>query len=351
MTRIAHTLSSDTALQLQRSSDALDCISEAYFALDREWRFTHVNARAQALFGCRREVLLGGALMEKIPDMGEGVFHQEFMRAMTGGEVRSFDACYPPLGAPQKVHVFPSEQGLAVFFRDVTQARVPEQRLLEERETLLAVVQSTDDAIISTDLGGRINMFNPGAERIFRRSHTSVLNQGMEMLMPERFRAAHAQDRHLFAQSTEPRRMMGLGLVKGLRSDGQEIELEGDITQVTVAQRQILIASLRDVTERMRGEAEVELSRQQLSDLTQRLMLQEKTLVKRVAQVLHDQLGQTIAAISVVHETLLTRQGAELPAPLEEVEVEVDVEYAGFVVESGGGAVGTRVTFNWKTVA
>lgn len=187
----------------------------------------------------------------------------------------------------------------------------------------MAVVKSTNDAIISTDLGGRIKMFNPGAERIFRRSQASVLNQGMEMLMPERFRNAHAQHQHLFAQSTEPRRMMGLGLVKGLRSDGQEIDLEGAITHVTVAQRKILIASLRDVTERMRADAEVELSRQQLSDLTQRLMRQEKALVKRLAQVLHDQLGQTVAAIRVAHETILTLQGADVPAPVERLQTQL----------------------------
>jgi PAS domain S-box-containing protein len=320
---MTHTLSDDTAAQAQRLSDALDCVSEAFFSLDREWRFTHVNARAQALFGCPSEALLGESLMKKIPDMGEGAFFDEFTRAMTGGEVRSFDAYYPPLGAPQKVRVFPTQQGLAVFFRDVTEARVPEQRLLEEQETLLAVVKSTDDAIISTDLGGRIKMFNPGAERIFRRSQASVLNQGMEILMPERFRAAHAQHQHQFAQSGEPSRMMGLGLVKGLRSDGQEIELEGAITHVTVAQRQILIANLRDVTERMRGAAEMELSRQQLSELTQRLMQQEKTLVKRLAQVLHDQLGQTIAAIRVAHETILTLQGAEVLASVERLQAQL----------------------------
>ena len=68
--------------------------------------------------------------------------------------------------------------------------------------------------------------------------------------------------------------MMGLSLVKGLRSDGQEIDLEVTISQVTVHQQQVLIASLRDVTERVRVEVEFEQSRAQLSDLTQRLMTQ-----------------------------------------------------------------------------
>jgi len=313
----------DTSPQLQRLSDALDCVGEAFFALDRDWHFTHVNARAEALFGCQRDALLGESLMAKIPDMGQGIFYREFLQAMTDAEVRCFDAYYPPMGAAQKVRVFPSPMGLAVFFRDVTEARVPEQRLLEEQETLLAVVKSTNDAIISTDLGGRIEMFNPGAERIFRRSQASVLNQGIEMLMPERFRSAHVQHQQEFAQSNELSRMMGLGTVKGLRSDGKEVDLEGSITHVTVAQRRILIANLRDVTERMRGAAEMEQSRQQLSDLTQRLMRQEKTLVKRLAQVLHDQLGQTIAAIRVAHETILTLQAPEVPAQVARLQAQL----------------------------
>lgn len=198
-----------------------------------------------------------------------------------------------------------------------------EQRLLEERETLSAVLDSTSDGIISTDAEGLIKTFNPGAERIFLCTQASMQGQSIEVLLPERFRAAHRQRRQRFAESGEPSRMMGLGLVKGLRSDGRELDLEGAISLVSVRQQQLLIINLRDVTERVRADAEFEQSRAQLSDLTQRLMTQEKTVVKRLAQALHDQLGQTMAAIRMSHETIMTLQQEKASSGIDRLQAQM----------------------------
>ena len=164
----------------------------------------------------------------------------------------------------------------------------------EEKDILRAVIDASTDAIISTDVEGRILIFNPAAERVFGRSRQSVEGQSIETLLPERYRGAHQGQRQCFAKAHEPSRMMGLGLVKGLRADGVEMDLEGTISQVTVKGQQLLLASLRDVTERVRGEAERQQSRTQLSELTRKLMSQEKTFVKRMVQTLHDQLGHAL---------------------------------------------------------
>jgi len=101
---------------------------------------------------------------------------------------------------------------------------------------------------------------------------------------------------------------MGLRLVKGLRADGQEMDLEGTITQVSIGDTPLLITTLRDVTANMRAEVERQESRSQLSELVNKLMTQEKELVKRIAQAMHDQLGQTVAAMRMVHETIAVLQ-------------------------------------------
>jgi PAS domain S-box-containing protein len=287
---------------------ALESITDAFFTLDRDWRFTYVNARAEQLLQCAGNELLGCSVWEKFPEWVGTICQFEWERAMAGGRAASFDKYDTPAGVWRKVHVYPSARGLAVNCREITGDRVPGQRLLEEQETLAAVVNSVTDAIITTDIDGRIKQFNPGAERIFRRTRASMLGQPIEVLLPERSRAGHAQHLRRFAESGASSRMMGLGLVRGLRSDGQEIVLESTIAQVTVHQQQVLIASMRDVSERVRADAEFQESRALLSELTQKLMTQEKTLVKRLAQALHDQLGQTMAAIRMAHETIVTLQ-------------------------------------------
>jgi len=195
-----------------------------------------------------------------------------------------------------------------------------EKQMFEERETFSAVLSATSDAIISTDIEGTIRMFNLGAERIFRRTSASMLGENVELLLPERYRAAHRQHRRRFAESGTPRRMMGLGLVKGLRSDGQELDLEGSISQLLVHRQQRLMVSLRDVTERVQAHQELQQSKALLSDLNSKLLSQEKLLVKRLSQVLHDQLGQTMTAIRMVHETIMASQRGAYPAAIERME-------------------------------
>lgn len=188
---------------------------------------------------------------------------------------------------------------------------VTESRRKQERDMLDAVFKLVPDAIISIDLDGRIKMFNPAAERIFGRSRASMQGESVELLMPERLRASHREMRQHFSESDGETRMMGLRRVKGLRADGQEIDLEGVISHVKHGQVQWSLVSLHDITAHVQAEVQLQHSRAQLAELTKKLMTQERVLVKRLAQVLHDQLGQTLAAIRMCHDTVIALQTAE----------------------------------------
>jgi PAS domain S-box-containing protein len=196
-------------------------------------------------------------------------------------------------------------------------APAKESRRRQERVMLDAVLTLVPDAVIGVDLEGRIKMFNPAAERIFGRSRASVQGERVELLIPKRLRAGHHEAQQRFSKSGGEPRMMGLRRVKGLRADGQEIDLEGVISHVKLEQEQEpeqwSLVSLHDVTARVQTEAQLQHSRAQLAELTRKLMSQERMLVKRLAQVLHDQLGQTLAAIRMCHETIIGMQPDDTP--------------------------------------
>ena len=304
----------------ERLTATLESITDAFFTLDRDWRFTYVNPQAERLLRRPRDELLGLNIWKAFPEAMGSTFQTEYELATIARTTASFEAFYAPWKVWLAVKAYPSDQGLAVYFHDVTEQRRNEQRLNEERETLAAVVDSTTDGIISLDDQGLIQTFNPGAERIFGRGAASMRGQPMALLMPERFRAAHTPHIQAFVQSDAHSRMMGLGLIKGLRADGQELDLEGTITKVTVQDQSLLLVNLRDVTARVLADAEFEQSRVQLSDLTQRLMTQEKTLVRRLAQALHDQLGQTMAAIRMAHETVVAVQAGQVSPEVDRLQ-------------------------------
>lgn len=318
--RRAERAENELAQQLNRT---LESISDSFLMLDPEWRFLYLNSQAEKLLNRSRDKLLGRNIWEAFPEAVGTVFQLEYERAMAQFCTVSFETFYAPLGAWMSVTAYPTEQGLAVYFRDVTQKHAADQRSNEERETLRAVVNTSSDGILITDADGLIQLLNPAAEHVFGRSQESLLDQAIEVLLPPRYRVAHCEHRRRFVASGASNRMMGLGIVKGLHADGHEIDLEGTISQVTVQGNILLIVGLKNVSERLEMQANFQKSRAQLASLTHRFMTQEKTLVKGIAQVMHDQVGQTMAAIRMAHETIVTLQNGHASADMARLQAQL----------------------------
>jgi PAS domain S-box-containing protein len=123
-----------------------------FYSLDRDWRFTHVNAEAERLLGSRREELLGRVVWEAFPDALNSIFEESFQTAVRTGLPVSFDAYYPPpLDGWYELRAWPSPDGLSVYFLDVTERRrVQEQAERSARRLALL-------AKVSTELAGTLD--------------------------------------------------------------------------------------------------------------------------------------------------------------------------------------------------
>ena len=130
----------------------LEAMPAGFYSLDREWRFTHVNAEAERLLHATRDELLGRVLWEAFPDALNSVFEESYREAVRTGQPVSFDAYYPPpLDGWYELRAWPSPDGLSVYFLEVTeQRRVQEQA--ERAAQRLALLAS-----ISADLAGGLD--------------------------------------------------------------------------------------------------------------------------------------------------------------------------------------------------
>jgi PAS domain S-box-containing protein len=208
--------------------------------------------------------------------------------------------------------------GFAVSRRLARPYSESEMHLREQGEVLSAVIGSASDAVISVDVDGRISLFNPAAARIFGHPAERMIGQPLDVLLPHGHRGPHLGYLRRFAESQSTTRPMGVGRVGGLRADGQMLELEASISQITVRGRKLLTAILRDVTERTRAERALAQYQLELSELTRRLLEQEKQTTRQLAQTLHDQLGQTLGAIRLSFDALTGLLPRELPPRAQE---------------------------------
>ncbi|NML17868.1 PAS domain S-box protein [Azohydromonas caseinilytica] len=145
----------------------LAAISDAFFALDRDWRFTYVNDRALAVTGSTREEVLGHVVWDAFPDIVGTVFEHLYRHAMTQGVPVAFEAFYPRLGVWMEVRVYPGPQGLGVYFQDVTARREAEERLRASEDLLRAIFEAAPVGLAFAEApDGRIVKANRQLESI-----------------------------------------------------------------------------------------------------------------------------------------------------------------------------------------
>jgi PAS domain S-box-containing protein len=116
-----------------------------------------------------------------------------------------------------------------------------------------AVADRAADAIVGIDRDQRIIFFNDTAEELFGYLRAEILGEPLNMLIPERFRAAHPQHVRDFAASPVTVHRLGHHApVPGLRKDGREFIAEISFAKLAVGDAQVMAAMLHDVTARVR---------------------------------------------------------------------------------------------------
>lgn len=114
----------------RRASRILESVAEAFYALDRDWRFTYLNGNAERYFGRPRGELIGRRIWDLFPESVGSVFFRRYREALRRGERVTFEA--QSVVSPDRwleVRVYPTRAGLAIYTTDVTERRTLEAKL------------------------------------------------------------------------------------------------------------------------------------------------------------------------------------------------------------------------------
>jgi PAS domain S-box-containing protein len=232
----------------RRIASILESITDSFFALDREWRVTEANDRAVAHFGRTRSELVGSVLwdlahQDKVPELEE-----QYRRAMAERVAVHFEG--PSAIAPGKwfeTHIYPSDEGLAVYLRDITERQRAEDTL-RDSEANLAEAQrlthtgswtwrmSTGELFWSLEhfriFGLDPGTFRPTKENTQRLIHPRDLpfvEQTLEKAVRER--SAFEVDYRIIRPDGSLRYHHGLG--RPLVSESGELEFVGSVVDIT----------------------------------------------------------------------------------------------------------------------
>jgi PAS domain S-box-containing protein len=111
----------------QEISKILESISDGFFTVDQQWRFTYFNQKAEQILQRDRSEILGQNLWDAFPEMVGSIFDYEYHNAIAQQVTVRFEEFFSPLEKWFEVHAYPSSEGLSVVFKDITKRKQTEE--------------------------------------------------------------------------------------------------------------------------------------------------------------------------------------------------------------------------------
>ena len=150
----------------RRLNQVLEVTTDCVFTLDRDWRFSFVNGCAAS--SLRRDDLLGKSLWEEYPIAATSELSTYYHRSMDEGIACEFETLYPgPLNRWFSLQCRPYDDGIAVFFRDISEKRELDQAFRRQRDLITFVQQSARIAFWTLELATGKLEFDIGSYPVY----------------------------------------------------------------------------------------------------------------------------------------------------------------------------------------
>ncbi|WP_187262673.1 PAS domain S-box protein [Pontibacter beigongshangensis] len=287
------------AQQARKLKIIFESITNAFFTLNKNWEFTHVNTEFEQILGISRQECLGQNIWDLFPEEVGGEFYRQYHKAVETAETAHFEAFLEKKGKWLEATAYPSEEGLAVYFSEITHRVQAEQEL----KRLSLVASKTTNGVIIMDARGRIEWINEAFKKFSGYTQEEVQGQipGELLSGPESDMGAIEELKYKLTRA-EP---VTMELINYLKS-GEKRWVLVEITPVKDNHGKVLhfIVIQTDITERK------EVEERQLK-MTRDLYKQNRDLQQFTYMVSHNLRAPVANAMGLAR--LLSRVGKNDP--------------------------------------
>jgi diguanylate cyclase (GGDEF)-like protein/PAS domain S-box-containing protein len=112
-----------------RLSVVLESVTDAFLMVDRDWNFSYLNHEAERLLGYKREDVLGTNLWAKFPQAIGGPYYKKYYKAVRENRSVASEEYYPPRNIWIEIRAYPSDEGLAIYFLDISERKKAEEKI------------------------------------------------------------------------------------------------------------------------------------------------------------------------------------------------------------------------------
>ncbi len=160
----------------------IERVSDAFVALDKNWVYTYVNKKAAEIFGREPEDLIGKNIWVEFPEGIGQPFNLAYEKAMKEQQKITILDYYPPFDKWFENHIYPSAEGISIYFRDITERIKSEETIRNSEEKYRTLAEAMPDYVMRYDREGRHMYMNKAAleisgktaEEVFGKTHVEA---------------------------------------------------------------------------------------------------------------------------------------------------------------------------------
>ncbi len=243
----------------------LNRISDGMVSLDNEWRYTFLNEAALATHPMPREEIIGKTIWEIHPELVDTVFDQKYRAALQTKEVQEVEAYYAPMKIWFSAKAYPSDNGLTIFYSDITERKKTELSIIKLNEQLSLSQKIGHIGYWELDLVHQSNFWSEELYRLY-----GLPNNGTVLSLEEYMQKVHPEDREQLMQkhtrSIQSKQPLNAEF-RFIRERGviRNFQTVADVITDESGKAIRLAGTTQDITERKKIETAI-LHEQQLSD-------------------------------------------------------------------------------------
>lgn len=298
---------------LDEKTKILESIGDAFFAVDTNWIVTYWNKEAELILGKKKEQIVGKQLWDEYADAMDMRFYQEYHKAMATKRATSFEAHYPTLNIWVEVSAYPADDGLSVYFKDITLRKKADIELQLANERFEKVTDATNDAIWDWDIINQTYYRSNAIERFLGKGALKTFT--VNDFWKDNF---HPQDLPKLKNSVEAAvsdpKCTRWELEYRLINDEKEVLFvidRGVIIRNSSGQAIRMVGAMTDITEHKNMELQLSELNQSLQQYTVELERSNEELEQFAFVASHD-LQEPLRMISSFMELLQRKYGEDL---------------------------------------
>lgn len=240
-------------------------ISDGFVSLDTNWCYTYVNKKGAEFLGKSPESLIGKHIWTEFPE-GVGLpFYKAYYKAVETQKTIYFEEYYEPFDRWFENRIYPSPDGLTIYFTDITAKRKAELALKESENHIRTILETEPECIKQLSTKGELIYMNPAGLAMIEAENLEMVkgHSILGLILPEHQKAFKELNSKVFKGQSGRLEFE----IKGLKGTKRWLETHAVPFKDTDGNIISLLGITRDVTHRKLAETALIKSEQYLENI------------------------------------------------------------------------------------